>query len=292
MNRENRMNTLKENNVDVTKYFTLIANDPIPAGTKFNVSIEMGNDPVAKQIIEDGYVRNSKLHRRWITAHYLRLLNNPNGWYRTMNRRYDYMYTIDMMVEEVRVLSKLERRDLETFYERKQFFTFKVINSVLDDYVNKLNQYINSLPIKKCKGKPYVRIRKIGDVFVDDLDTKIFNPIKVLVDICKKSYRYKDLYMSLVALKRVMVDLPYDTKKASIWIDAFQKEGVYYTFQNLLRFHDVKLYYNKTFYNMYEGLEVLNKLVKEQKGYQLNAMLKKTLEMNNFDFKKSIEAHK
>lgn len=292
MNNNNKMETLKANGCDITKYFTLVVNDTISAGTKFNVEVVMGNDPIASQIVEDGYVRNSKLHRRFITAHYLRLLNHPDGWHRAMNMHYSYMYTLDMMTQEVYVLSKLEKKDRETFNERKQFFTFGVINSVLDKYVSDVRKYINTLTIQRCKGRPYVTIKGIGYVFCDEVERKVITPIEVLVDICKNSYTYESLYTSLIALKKVRVKLPHDTKKCVAWVNAFQRAGAYYTMKNLIMYHDVKLFYNGNFYDKYNGMALLAKLTTKQEGYQLNAMLKATIKMNDFDFKKSIEAHK
>ena len=63
----NRMEILKKNGVDTGRYFTLVLNETLPAGTKINISIDEMNE-VAKQIIEDGYVKNTKLHRRWVAA--------------------------------------------------------------------------------------------------------------------------------------------------------------------------------------------------------------------------------
>ena len=292
MNKNNRIETLKNNGCDITKYFTLVANETIPAGTKFNVEVSMENDPIANQIVEDGYVRNSKLHRRFVAAHYLRLLNHPDGWHRAMNMHYSYMYTLDMMTQEVYVLSKLEKKDRATFNERKNFFTFSVIDSVLDHYVSNVKKYINGLVVCNCKGRPYVTISGIGHVFCDEVERKVITPIEVLVDVCKNSYTYASLYASLVALKRVRVKLPYETKKSTVWVDAFQRAGAYYTMKNLIMYHDVKLFYNGRFYDMYNGMALLADLTKKQEGYQLNAMLKATIKMNDFDFKKSIEAHK
>lgn len=291
-NKNNRFEILQNAGHDVSKYFTLITREDLPAGTKINIEVDKANNPIANQIIEDGYVRNSKLHRRFIAAHYLRLLNNPNGWYRTMNLYYSYMYTLDMMTQEVYVLSKLEKKDRETFNERKQFFTFSVIGSVLDDYVSNVKKYINNLPTKRCKGRPYVHISGIGNVFCDEVERKVIAPIEILVDICKKSYPYESLYLNLSALKKVRVKLPYDTKKCITWVNAFQKAGAYYTMKNLIMYHGVKLFYNGRFYDMYNGMALLAILTKEQEGYQLNAMLKATIKMNDFDLRKSIEAHK
>ena len=293
MNKNNRMEALKANGVDTSKYFTITVNENIPVGTKINVEIDKSNaDSVVKQIVEDGYVKNTKLHRRFICAHYMRMLESPYGWYGYLNMYYGYMYQFDMMFEEVRVLSKLEKRDRETFNERRRFFTFTAVQQILNDYVTDLKKYLKGLPIKRCKGRPYVRVAGYGNIFVNDIDRKIINPIEAMVELAHNNCTYSNLYESLKMLKRIMIKLPYTTKKSKTWTDTFQKEGAFYTLKNLLMFHDVKLYYEETFYDKYTAMEVLNQLVGVYMGYQMNALLKETINKNNFDLSRGIEAYK
>lgn len=286
--KNNRMETLKGNGVDTSKYFTLVANNDIPAGTRFNVEVETPYAEVAKAIEEDGYVKNSRLHRRFITAHYFRMLNSPMGWHGYLNACYDYMYQFKMMTEEVRVLSKLQKKDKVVFNERSKFFTLDVVKEVLESYVKAVEEYLAGQPIKHCKGKPYIYVKSYGNCFIDDLDRKILSPIKVLVDMCKKCYNYSEMYDTLCMLNKVMIKLPYHTKKSKVWVDAFQGSGAYYSLRNLVMYHDVVLPLGR---DMYEGdlaVYAMKELLGKYKGYQFNALLKKTIEYNNFDFKKSI----
>ena len=84
--KNNRMETLKNNGINTGRFFTLVVNETISAGTRINISIEE-NEVIAKQIIEDGYVRNTKLHRRFVAAQYMRMLNSENGWHDYLTRR-------------------------------------------------------------------------------------------------------------------------------------------------------------------------------------------------------------
>lgn len=290
--KQNRMETLKNNGVDTSKYFTLLVNENIPAGTKINIEINKVNTPVAQQIIEDGYVNNTKLHRRFVAAHYMRMLESPLGWHRYLNWHYDYMYQFDMMLEEVRVLSKLQDKDRETFNERSGFFTRPVVFKVLEDYLDDLRKYLKGLPVKCCRGKAYVCVNNYGNVFLDDLQCKVIGPIEAMITICKKTFTYKDLHEVLKMFKRIMVKLPYRTHKSKTWIDAFQKAGAYYTLKNLIMFHDVKLYFGGSIYDQHKSMQIIQSLIKNYEGYQFNALLKATIKANNFNFKKSIEAHK
>jgi len=289
--KNNRMETLKNNGVDTGRFFTLVVNETIPAGTKINISIE-GNEAIAQQIIEDGYVRNTKLHRRFVAAQYMRMLESENGWHDYLNRNYDYMYQFDMMVEEVRVIKEIAKRDINTFAERSKFFTYNVVMQVLEDYRKDMIKYVEGLPKKKCKGQPYVTVKGYGNVFVSDLKTRVYDPIDAAIAKCKTCNTFDKLYDSLVIFKGRMVKLPYYTKKSKTWVDAFQKEGAFYTLKNLIMFHDVNLAYDGGVYNTQESsMNALNDLVRSYEGYKMHALLKKTIEVNNFNFRNSIEAH-
>lgn len=313
LNRNEKMAKLEMAGLDTSKYFTLLVEKDIPAGSKINVSVEKAKRPtnmdefaqalkaeldqrtedeVAKRIIDDGFVRNSKLHRRFVAARYFRMLESPEGYHGYLNTYYSYMYQFEMMFEEVRVLSKLERKDKETFNERRQFFTFEIVNRALEDYVKAVKKHVNELKVKRCKGRPYVSIAGFGDVFVDEVDKKIINPIEATAELCKRNYTYKGLYDSLMTFKKAMIKLPYDTKKSKTWVSAFQCEGAFYTLKNLIMFHEVDLYYDGRFYDKYNAMEILNNLAGRYDGYQMNALLKETIKMNDFNFWDSVEAHK
>lgn len=286
--KNNRMEALKNNGVNTNKYFTLVANNDIPAGTRFNVEVEIPYAEVAKTIQEDGYVRNSRLHRRFITAHYFRMLNSQMGWHGYLNACYDYMYQFKMMTEEVRVLTKLQKKDRAVFNERSTFFTVKVVKDVLRDYVKAVEEYLAGQQVRSCKGRPYIYVKSYGNCFCDELDRKVVTPIKVLVDMCQNCYSYNELYEVLCMLKKVMISLPYDTKKSKAWVDAFQASGAYYSLRNLVMYHDVVLPIGRDVYQGDLAVYALKELLGKYKGYQFNALLKRTIEYNNFDFKKSI----
>ena len=72
LNKKERMERLNNAGVNTGKYFTLDLPDGVPAGAKIHVVIDENgvptminntkeNDVILNQIIEDGYVRNTKL---------------------------------------------------------------------------------------------------------------------------------------------------------------------------------------------------------------------------------------
>lgn len=286
------METLKNNGIDTGRYFTLVVNETIQAGTKINISIEE-NEVVAKEILESGYVRNTRLHRRFVCSQYFRMLNSDGGFHDYLNRNYDYMYQFKMMLEEVRVLKEIAKRDTATFQERSKFFTCDVVSKVLGDYRKDMIKYVEGLPKKKCKGQPYVYVNGFGNVFVTDLQTRVYDPIDAAINKCQTCNTCDKMYDALVIFRNRMVKLPYYTKKSKTWVDAFQREGAFYTLKNLIMFHDVKLATNSGMYETQESSMVaLNEFVNHYEGYKMHAILKKTIEENNFDFRRSIEAHK
>jgi hypothetical protein len=293
-NKNERMNKLNAMGVNTSKYFTI----PLENGGSVTVIIDENGNPVkvedtiANQIIEDGYVRNTKLHRRFVMAQMFQGLNYVS-WDRTKTgynewvKRHSIAYSFDMMLEEIRVLGKLEERDKDTFIERAHFFTKDVIAKTMDDYVVELKKYIDILPSKNCKGIPYKRI-KGKNIFVDDLDKKVYVPLNS--DIFRINYarNYNELYRIVKNFMEKMVALPYYTPKSKAWIDAYKGEGAFYTLKNLIMFHGCGIKVDGHMVYGAAAMSVLNRRLNEYKGegWRIFALMKKVIEDNNFDFKK------
>ena len=303
MNRNERMEKLNGMGVDTSKYF----NFNLPEGLKPGATISLvisedgkpiivgGNDVVREQIIADGYVRNTKLHRRFVMAQMFHMLNyvswngREKGYSACLRNSFDYKYTLDMMIEEVKVLSKLEYRDKESFMERSHFFTKEVVIEVLNDYLEKLKKYVESLPDKNCKGVPYKRVKGV-DIFVADLDKKLYRPIRDRIYRVQKAGNYDQMYTALQMFMRYsFVKLPYKTPKSKAWVDAYKGEGAYYTLKNLIMFHDCGIRTSTGHMSFgTEATAVLKYKLDEYmgEGYRMFALMKKVIEDNRFDFNK------
>lgn len=304
LTKKERMEKLNNAGVDTNKFFTLNVGESIPAGSKIYVVIDDSGNPVIKaknvdndaiydQIIEDGYVRNTKLFRRFVMAQMFSNLNyvSYNGEYRGYNdclkRMYSYDYTLNMMAEEVRVLGKLEARDKESFDERSKFFNKNVVIAVLEDYLEKLKSYVNKLPSKNCKGIPYKRVKSVN-IFVEDLDKKIYSPVRGHIFRVKHAKNYNEIYRALEAFMRDKIKLPYETEKSKVWIDTFKGEGAYYTLKNLIMYHNC-VFYNDIHYPMYGNTTghmnfLKSKLAEYQgEGWRMFALMKKVIEDNNIN---------
>ena len=310
-NRNERMEKLNMAGIDTGKYFTIDLKDGLPAGAKIRLVIDDNGQPaimqeneehdtIYNQIIEDGYVRNTKLHRRFVMAQMFQMLNyvsysgNERGYHACLKNRYGYGYTLDMMLEEVRVLSKLEVRDRESFNERSKFFTKEVIVAVLEDYLAKLKNYIENLPNHNCKGVPYKKVKGVN-IFNDDLHKKVYAPIDHNIRRIRYSRNYYEIYNTMCSLMRNVIKLPYDTPKSKVWIDTFKGEGAFYTLKNLVMFHECRIYTgrygaldysDRTKFSGVEAVNYLNRKLDEYQGegWRMFALMKKVIEDNNFDF--------
>ena len=303
LTKKERMEMLNNAGIDTNKYFTLNVNETIPVGAKIHIVIDKNgnyvpeivkeNDPISNMIIEDGYVKNTKLHRRFVMAQMFHMLNfvSWDGEYRGYNdclkRSYGYEYTLQMMTEEIRVLGKLEERDRESFMERSHFFNKDVVIAVMEDYLVKLQQYIDAMPNRNCKGVPYKRI-KGKDIFNADLDKKIYAPIRNEIRKFKYAKNYAEIYGILGRFMKNHIKLPFETPKSKIWIDAYKGAGAYYTLKNLVMFHDCWIKVDKfEALNGVNAVAFLNRKLDEYKGegWRMFALMKKVIADNNFDFK-------
>ena len=310
LNKNERMEKLNNASVNTGKYFTLDLPEGIPAGGKIHVVIdengvavpmvmnENNNDPILNQIVEDGYVRNTKLHRRFVMAQMFHALNyksydgREEGYNAYLRNMYGYDYTIKMMLEEVRVLSKLEARDKTTFEERAHFFNRETIAEVLEDYLAELKKYVDKLPIHKCKGVPYKKVKQTN-IFVADFDKKLYFPVKSYASQVRCAKDYDKIYYVLRNFMRNMVKLPYNTTKSKAWLDAYKGEGAFYTLKNLVMFHDCGIITepHKIVVKGTDAVTYLNAKLDEYKGegWRMFALMKKVIADNNFDFNKKMK---
>ena len=300
MNKNERMNRLNNAGIDTSKYFNIELPKGLRAGSTISVVINENGEPVvmnapttdviANQIIEDGYVRNTKLHRRFVMAQMFQMLNyvsyyrRESGFNAALNH-YGYDYQFKMMFEEVKVLSKLEVRDTETFDERATFFTREVIAKTCLDYIDELKKHIDNSKTYNCKGVPYKKI-KGKNIFCDDLHKKVYAPLIIKINKIKYAKNYTEIYKTLAGFISGMIKLPYQTPKSKVWIDTYKGEGAFYTLKNLVMFHNCGIKVN---YGMLYGTDAMNELnirLKEYQGegWRMFALMKKVIKDNHFDF--------
>ena len=292
MNKNERMEKLNAMGISTGKYFTVALDN----GTQVHLIIDENGNPkkvddvICNQIIEDGYVRNTKLHRRFVMAQMFHALNyrswdRKSEGYNEWLKRFGLKYQFDMMIEEIRVLSKLEVRDEETFIERSHFFTKEVIMQTMEDYLVKLQAQIDAQKTYKCKGVPYKKV-KGTDIFEADLDKKIYAPMRKDVYKVRFARSYAEIYKLVSDFMSKMVLVPWKTPKSKAWIDAYKGEGAFYTLKNLVMFHNCGIEVDGRMVYGAAAVSVLNKRLDEYKGegWRMFALMKKVIADNNFDF--------
>ena len=311
--RENRVATMQAAGIDTKKYFSINLPEGLKPGSVISLVIdENGNPAIATETeekttkkkidseleqynsiisqIENGYVRNSKLHRRWVMAQMFRMLNSSIGYNEYLKRRYDYKYQFNMLIDELNVLGHLQREDPEEFKDRLSFFNKDVVIALCNDYYEKLKKVVDSLPEKKCKSKPYVRISG-NNIFIDDLNDKLYIPILNNIKNMEYYTSYEALSNLLKNFVRHFVNryiLPYNTSKCAEWIDAYKGAGAYYTMMNMVKFHNCFITDNTTgeVYTGMKAVEYLKALnvFHDGYGYRMFAEMKRMIEENHFDF--------
>mgnify|MGYP004619103709 CR=1 FL=1 len=207
-----------------------------------------------------------------------------------------------MMLEEVKVLTRLKTRDREAFEERNIYFTPDVVISTCEDYIKKLHKHVEGLPVHKCKGIPYKKV--FGEnIFITDLQKKVFCPqermLRDLKNIVGDMNKYPACYVNgsfywgLRGFCSHLYKLPDKTPKCKEWKDAFKGEGSYYTLMNLIKFHGCRVVNRKTMEKMelMKSINTVNILTVSYKGeyYRLFAFMKQVIEDNNFNFNKRMQ---
>lgn len=329
--KEERLKVLQKNGIDTNNFILEIGK--MTPNSKIEIVIgkdgkpqiiktdngEVENDPIIEEIFANNYVRNTRLHRRFILAQvwealhyeYIPYVYNSatnkyeyqtwkaeRGYDAWLRNKHDYTYQFTMMLEEVRVISKLEVSDRVAFEERSSFFTKDVVYNTCKDYLKKLRKHCDGLKRKHCKGVEYVTVGG-ENIFVADLKKKLFTPCEMAIgNICRAS-NYKELYMRLSSFVRNYVKkykLPSNTKKCAEWIDAYKGSGAFYTLDNLCKWHNVFItnYNTGEVFKGQRAVNYLHELLDEYagEGWRFMAMLKKTIGDNHFDLARSIEAHK
>lgn len=308
--KEERMNTLKANGVNTNNFFNLQMSVPVGSNVTITIDgvpyeINSSNDAIVKQIMDEGYVYNSKVDGRWVCAKTFAMINGRSYNYKTkqyeygfdacLRNNYPYMYQFDMMVDELHRLSKMENNDPE-FELLKNFFSKKVVVETCRHYIRQLKKFIKNQPRRKCKGVPYVKLNKYGDVFVKDLDSKVYNPLdRALTRICN-ACNYKELEFALKCFVEIMVKLPYDTPKCSAFKDAFKGLGGFKTLNNIIKHHGcvVQNYETGEILGRDDSVAYVESLVDTYRNqyWKFHELLKATIELNKFDLRESIEAQK
>lgn len=308
-NKEARMETLRKVNVNTDNFFNLNMNLPVGADVQVlinGVPYTITSDMIANKIMEEGYVFNSKVDGRFIIAQTFRMLTEKSynyktrkyeeGWDAYLRNNYPFMYQFSMMADEVHKLAKMEKDNDPEFAAWKCFFTKDVVYATCKHYIYQLKKFVNKQPVRKCKGKPYVKLNKYGDVFNYDLYKKVYKPLEIALVAIKASQNYKMLEDALKEFVKLQCKLPADTPKCSEFKDAFKGKGAYVSLRNIVRFHNCYVinYETGELLDREGSLKYIDSLLEVNRGsyWKYHELLKATIDANDFDLRKSIESQK
>lgn len=284
---QERINLLEQAGVDTSAY-----------ELKLNGIVLKSDDNVVNEIVGNQQLTNKKLFRRWITGQTFRMLNsqtfNQNnkrweiGWDAYLRNRYDYMYQFKMMLEEIRILAKLEIKDKDEFMERIKFFNRYVVIDTCNHYINQLFKYTD----KNQNHKHIVKLAKYGEVFIYDLNKLFVDDLREIINDITESETYSEIYVFLKKFIKKMNKLPADTPKCPSWKTAFKGSGAYYSLRNIILFHNVILENCKDKKESLRELKVYTSKLHYTEVWKLHYLLKDTIAHNNFDLARSINKNK
>lgn len=281
---QERIDALKAAGVDVSNLYALGENMVVRLNNGKAEKIE-DDDPIYNAIKKQGFVPDRRLFRRWVLAQTFYMLRHD---YTSQMHNKGYEYTWKMVEEELRVQDKLYGHDNENFAMRNHFFNKQVVVAMAHEYMDELHKYIDGLKTRKCKGTPYKRFQG-NDVFVDDLQKKVYLPIEWKIRCIESAKTSEGLYGAVRNFNAKRVRLHWETRQSSAWVDAYKGAGAYYSMQNLIRFHGMFLYNEKK--NILTGenaISFLNECASKKEGWELLGMLKEAIGYNHIDIDKKM----
>lgn len=296
-----RLEALKAAGVDVSKYFPLGDDKLIKIENGAAVPVDMDDttiDAVGKQIVEGGYVSNWKLFRRWVMSQMFHMLRDMDKNGRTFNevlQHKGYEYQWRMLENELYAQMKMcNHKDYDNLKARNLWFNGYVACDMAKDYISKLRKYVDDNLIYKvkkdadgkekktykhtCKGNPYVRLQN-KDIFVADLEKKVYAPLSELTRKMYDSNTYNEVYDAVHEFNKNRKHLSWDTKQSDAFINAYKGSGSYYTMRNLIMFHGVRFLKSgrkMSEANSLKELESKTKLYDEQ-GWRMLGVLKQLI---------------
>lgn len=300
---DERIEALKEAGVDVSCFFSMKGADGGEYVGKMEdgkMSILADDDPVYDAILQGGEVYNWKLARRWVTSMMFHMLaleglkkygEYDNSITAQIRRKgYDYMWK--QMEDELYAQCKMAKNgDMENFNDRNHWFNKKVLAAMIEDYRYQLHLHVkHNVKVQRCKGVPYKRI--CGEnVFVDDIQKKVFEPIEKLTREAYNAHTPSGLYGVICRFNIIRKTRGWEPRQSAVWLDAYKGAGAFFTMQNLIRYH--KCRFTDCFGNKMSKDASYCELVSKAKeykgeGWRMIGLLRQFLKNNNIDIEKKM----
>ena len=285
-----RGEALKSAGIDTSKYFSL----RLPTGGEQLMTYDengtpvavKADDPIMQQIINGGTVPNRNLFRRWVMSQVFHWLNSRDqaAWL----RQHGYKYQWEMLVEELRVQTRLYKNgDMENFKARNRWFDKALAIEMAYDHIEQMRKDANDRPQHKCKGVPYVKYDCVN-YFVSDIEKKLIEPMRGYAMKIQTAKNPQQLHEAVKQFcGHAHLNVAGDCKQHVDWKDSYKGMGAYATMQNLLRFHGCTFPKDNDFYKRNRsGLDCLEAAAgcyQDGEGWRLFGLMKQMIDENGID---------
>lgn len=300
---DERIEAMKNAGLDTSKFFSVTN----PSGEEILMAWKDGvptavddDDPIIAAIMAKGTIPNRELFRRWVMSQMFHMMlfksygRRCNGFTGALQCK-GYKYQWKMIANEMRTQAKLfAKGDMDNFNERNIWFNKELVVTMMKDYLGKLQVEIDNRRTRKCKGVPYKRFGG-RDVFVSDLNKKIYTPIDLAICKMRNVKRPSDLAKQLENfVKGIETCLNWNTPQCKEWMDAYKGCGAYYTLKNMVLFHDVFIEWNG---HVLKDKQALSRILvytkacaQRHEGYRVLGWLKEILELNKINVAEKIKS--
>lgn len=291
---QERLNALAEQGFDTSSYVLISS----PSGTEklmqwsgSDLIESNSNNEIYKKIMCEGWVKNSHLWRRFVTAQTFKIMRD-NSSYENYLRKTGWKYQWKTLIHELRVLGAMQRDDDPELNRRGRFMNSQIVADFVNSYERALIRGWNSKEPHFYRHTTQVWKSIYGHkFFYDELAVYVSELFKdSSFEDCLIKYGYFGTATKLEELfkkvYRVQADNHFISPKFAEWYKAI---GAYYTLDNLIKFHDVKIYDDAGLLLTREGsLQLLesktNASIANRKTYRIMGLLKETVGKNDFYF--------
>ena len=299
---EMRIAALKAKGIDTSCYFPLGSDSVVKIEDGVAVPIAMQDD-IEKKLVAGGYINHYTLFRRWVMSQMFHMLrkqeqNGDNFTKLIMDHGYEYSWRV--VERELNAQAKMSKHgDNENFIARNRWFNSEVVGEMARHYIEILKKYVddnltyrinhNGVQVWKhtCNGIPYVRFGS-KNIFVKDLDRKVYYPLERAMDKIKYAGDARELYEAVVKFNSLRKKMKSETKMSQRFIDAYKGSGAYFTCKNLIMFHGARFTSFPTESSSLSCIE--HKAISyEREGWRMMGVLKQLIAESNISVGGKIE---
>lgn len=225
-------------------------------------------DNVETMILNNGYLSDNRLHKRWLIGQMLHEKHYEPVSYNYFLEQKPYKYQWTTLLQELKNIVKKEKNllQLQTMLPAdalndlknqitvsKSFFNRNLAETMLQEYMTE------TMPCYLWRSACHKHYK---DKF-EDRDHNL-----MIIDTChfiQKMLQESDdtLFLKLLTeFVQTKIFMPSTIKKSEAWTDAFRKNGAYYTMHDLIIYHNCK-FREKPNANTTETLNYLNHIPPE-----------------------------